>query len=334
MISVIIPVYKTEQFLGQCLGSICDQTYKDLDIILIDDGSPDQCGQICEAYAAKDPRIRVYHTKNQGHYLCRGFALEKARAIGSKYIGFVDSDDWIEPDMYETLLKAIEEEQADISLCGYYKELPNKAYPLSMPNRTYDQLETLCSFFSDGFFDMFWNKLYRIECFDGIVFPDKRSYHDALINYSIYTSINKTVSVSAVKYHYRQVAQSIIHAPNINLINRWILNRNKYEYCTMLCGKVDDALYTRMIKQQTKNCAIAIAENWRWWEHHSKEQKKENAHYIAEMSCFSRKNLPLFGDHGWPLYLRVYSFLSHFNNSLSFRLGFRVNTFSHERTYY
>ncbi|MBO7397990.1 MAG: glycosyltransferase family 2 protein, partial [Clostridia bacterium] len=97
MISVIVPVYKTEEYLNQCVESILNQTYKDLEILLIDDGSPDRCGELCDDFAERDNRIRVFHTENRGVAAARNFGIREAKG---EYIGFVDSDDWIEPDMY------------------------------------------------------------------------------------------------------------------------------------------------------------------------------------------------------------------------------------------
>ncbi|HCI64916.1 MAG TPA: glycosyl transferase, partial [Clostridiales bacterium] len=104
LISVIVPVYRVEAFLPRCLDSIRGQTYKNLEIILVDDGSPDNCGKICDEYAEMDSRIRVIHKKNGGLSSARNAGLDVA--VGD-YIGFVDSDDWIAPEMYETLLGAI-----------------------------------------------------------------------------------------------------------------------------------------------------------------------------------------------------------------------------------
>lgn len=102
MISVIVPVYKVAPYLRQCVDSIINQSFDDLEILLIDDGSPDQCGEICDEYAAKDSRVRVFHTENKGLSAARNLGLQKATG---EYIGFIDSDDWIEPDMYEVLLR-------------------------------------------------------------------------------------------------------------------------------------------------------------------------------------------------------------------------------------
>ena len=107
LISVIVPVYKTEAYLDRCVQSIADQTYKNLEIILIDDGSPDSCPAICDAWAAKDSRIKVIHQENAGGGAARNVALDIAKG---QYIGLIDSDDYIEPHMDAHLLSLVDEE--------------------------------------------------------------------------------------------------------------------------------------------------------------------------------------------------------------------------------
>lgn len=114
-LSIIVPVYKVEKYLPRCIDSILAQTFGDFELILIDDGSPDGCGRICDEYARKDKRIVVIHQKNMGVSAARNAGLDIARG---RYIGFVDSDDWIEPQMYEAMMDAIRENGADMAVCG------------------------------------------------------------------------------------------------------------------------------------------------------------------------------------------------------------------------
>lgn len=114
-LSIIVPVYKVEKYLPRCIDSILAQTFGDFELILIDDGSPDGCGRICDEYAKKDKRIVVIHQKNMGVSAARNAGLDIARG---RYIGFVDSDDWIEPQMYEVMMDAIRENGADMAVCG------------------------------------------------------------------------------------------------------------------------------------------------------------------------------------------------------------------------
>ena len=115
-ISIIVPVYKTEAYLEKCVDSILAQTFRDFELLLIDDGSPDNCPALCEEAAARDPRIRVIHQKNAGLSAARNTGVEAARG---EWIGFVDSDDSIAPEMYETLLTYARRDGAQIAVCDY-----------------------------------------------------------------------------------------------------------------------------------------------------------------------------------------------------------------------
>lgn len=115
LISVIVPVYKVEQYLEKCVNSITAQTYSNLEIILVDDGSPDKCGDICDSLAEKDKRIKVIHKMNGGLSSARNAGIDIATG---QYIGFVDSDDFIEPEMYEKLLKLIKQEGTKLAVCA------------------------------------------------------------------------------------------------------------------------------------------------------------------------------------------------------------------------
>ena len=123
LISIIVPIYNVEKYLKKCIDSIINQTYKNLEIILVDDGSPDNCGKICDEYAKKDNRIKVIHKENGGVSSARNVGVENATG---EYIGFVDSDDYIEKDMYEVLINNLKKENADISIISNYEVYKNK----------------------------------------------------------------------------------------------------------------------------------------------------------------------------------------------------------------
>ena len=122
LITVIVPVYKVEAYLRRCVDSIVNQTYKNLEIILVDDGSPDNCGKICDALAKEDARIKVIHKENGGLSSARNAGLD---VMNGEYVGFVDSDDWIDADMYEQLYSLLEKSKAQIAACGIQCERPN-----------------------------------------------------------------------------------------------------------------------------------------------------------------------------------------------------------------
>ena len=124
-ISVIVPVYNVEKYLARCIDSILDQSFADFEVILVDDGSPDKSGEICEYYKAQDNRIVVIHQNNEGQASARNRALDIAKG---EYISFIDSDDYVHPDMFSTLIRIITESKSDLVLFGYTKGIEEKVY--------------------------------------------------------------------------------------------------------------------------------------------------------------------------------------------------------------
>ena len=326
LICVIVPIYMAEKFLPKCIDSICGQTYKDIEIILVDDGSPDRCGEICDSYAAKDSRIHVLHTENQGHYLARNLAIQKARELGSKYIGFVDADDWIENDMFETMLQIAEKNNADIVECGYYWDYPVDPGIRRRADRVMNSTEALSALLKNELDDYLWDKLWRITCFDTILFPEGRSFKDAATTYKLFAAADKIVSSSKVLYHYQQVRGSIVHTYGIGRINQWLSNIEKYNFAkTYMKGKVDEADFERIMSRQVRNCAIAIAENWGSWYGFSKEDQLKYAAVLDEMHSFSLKHFPLFGYKEWPKFTRTICFFCHFKNKASLFCAYQLS---------
>ena len=185
MVSIIVPVYNVEQYLCQCIDSLLAQTYRETEIILVDDGSPDHCGDICDSYAEQDPRIRVIHQENAGVSAARNAGLSIARG---EYIGFVDPDDWITPGMYGRLLECIENYNADIAVCGYTycseTGEPDETRPyVYRPEECLDRKEAMrrMADIPPSLRHVVWNKLFRLELVRGIRFPeDFRSSEDVV----------------------------------------------------------------------------------------------------------------------------------------------------------
>ena len=159
MITVAVSIYKVEKYLNKCIESLLSQTYKDFEIILVDDGSPDKCPEMCDAWEKKDSRIRVFHKENGGLSSARNFGIEHAKG---EFIIFPDPDDWVEPDYLEKLLALREKYNADLSICGHYngKNIQNKKAFLSVLT-TEEALEQLMM--PRLFCGYAWNKLYSME---------------------------------------------------------------------------------------------------------------------------------------------------------------------------
>lgn len=212
LISVIVPVYKVEAYLEKCVESVRNQTYKNLEIILVDDGSPDSCGQICDSLAKKDGRIRVLHKENGGLSSARNAGI---KAATGELIGFVDSDDWIEPEMYEVLCRNLLATESDISICGmyggFYKNRENEKEEELYNYKTVTPHEAIrMAMEFGGYVDMFaWNKLYKKHIFSQICFPEGKLYEDTYILVEILDLAKQLVCSSAPLYHYVYRGDSI-----------------------------------------------------------------------------------------------------------------------------
>lgn len=217
-ISIIVPIYNVELYLRRCLDSILNQTYSNLEIILVDDGSTDKSGKICDEYAKNDSRIKVIHKNNGGLSDARNEGLKIARG---KYVGFVDSDDWIELDMYECLYDMLQKFDADISICGA-NSVDNKKREFNTGKEIQcikgykditifedSQIMKAHLHFKNEINSGVWNKLYKREIVDGIEFPVAKLYEDVFTMYKYLDRATRVVKTRAHKYNYFQRKDSI-----------------------------------------------------------------------------------------------------------------------------
>lgn len=209
LISVIIPIYKVEKYLNQCIQSVVGQTYKNLEIILVDDGSPDNCPSICDKWALKDERIRVIHKKNGGLSDARNAGLKVAQG---EYIAFIDSDDWISPDMYEKLLRVMKEERADICACNIKSCYEEREVVWGCEKYTVGNSEQILKMLYDDtkYPVSAINKLYRCECWKSLEFPVGKICEDAFTTYKLVHNANKIVQIPEAFYCYRIRTESIM----------------------------------------------------------------------------------------------------------------------------
>lgn len=215
-ISVIIPVYNVEKYLRQCLDSAVGQTYENLEIIVVDDGSTDGSGAICDEYT-KEERVKVYHTENRGLSVARNLGINVSHG---NYLCFVDSDDWIDSDLIKKAAENIED--ADI-LCFQRNE------------GTYTGNEALCEFINNRISATVWRKLYHKKCFEHITFPDGRIAEDRAIQYRLLHNALKVKCSSTPGYHYTIRDDSITRTHNIkNIIDYHLAVKEQYDYCIML----------------------------------------------------------------------------------------------------
>lgn len=234
ILSVVVIIYKVEKYLKQCLDSILSQTYKDFELILVDDGSPDGCPAICDEYADKDARINVIHQKNQGSVMARwnGFL-----AATGEYISFIDGDDWIDPDMFEKLLISADKNNADLVVCGYKEAsedgnvdrgcpIASGLYAGDKVQTVYDSAVYTGKFYEAGINPSLWNKLIRRSLLLGDFIPADPSLKMGDDGAVSYPAISKAKSIYVDNefhpYNYRIVSGSLSRAFDIEFFNRAI----------------------------------------------------------------------------------------------------------------
>ena len=199
LISVIVPVYNMEKYLNRCVDSVLGQSYNNIELILVDDGSTDSSFDICKSYQDKNSRVTAIHKENGGQGSARNIGLDVAKGY---YIGFVDSDDWIETDMYEILYNNIIEYSADISCCRHHKK---DGIDIKNDNvKVFEQPDIMRMhlFHHEGFGQSPCDKLYKKKLFDGIRFPEMRAYEDCATIYQVLAKANKVVFQNVNLYHY------------------------------------------------------------------------------------------------------------------------------------
>lgn len=203
LVSVIIPAYNIEDYIGRCLDSIISQTYKNLEIIVVDDGSRDRTGEILDNYAKKDRRIKVIHKENGGVSSARNKGIEVAEG---DYIGFIDGDDLIEPEMYKTLVDLLEEENADIAHCGYQMVFPDRVdyYHNTGKKKIQTTEEGLKDLLSGEIIEPgLVNKLYKKELIKNCRLDETvKINEDLLMNYQLFKLSQKSVYYDITPYSY------------------------------------------------------------------------------------------------------------------------------------
>lgn len=211
LISIIVPVYKVEPFLSRCVDSIIGQTFSNFELILVDDGSPDLCGEICDRYGAMDSRIQVIHKENGGLSDARNAGLGAARG---DYICFVDSDDWVSPQYLEKLLESLQEADADICECEVYYTFGEPCTQTGHSQLTvFNTEQALRQLIQEGQLHQYvWNKIYRREMIGNITFPKGKTNEDEFWTYQIFGRAKKVVKISDVLYNYYQRSGSIMGA--------------------------------------------------------------------------------------------------------------------------
>lgn len=244
-ISVIVPVYKVEPYLRRCLDSITNQTHENLEIILVDDGSPDNCGAICDEYATEDRRIQVIHKENEGVASARNAGLDAATG---GWVGFVDADDWIEPDMFRYLLEGAMIYNADIAICGMRKV--GELSPLAI------RCKQVCILTQErALQELLEGKNMTLSCCDKLArralwenlrFSDLRIGEDFLAMGYLFDRAHTVVCLPEIKYNYLTRPESALTSPSLeNQLDCWRAAIQQYETLSPKWPQLQSALAGR-----------------------------------------------------------------------------------------
>ena len=305
-VSIIIPVYQVAAYLPQCLDSVLGQTYHDLEILLIDDGSTDGSGEICEKYAAADHRIRLVHQENAGAANAKNKGLDLATG---GYIAFADSDDYVEPVWIEKMVNALEEAGADAAECSFLKEYTDhteQGNDETFANQLFTGREYMSQYLDRWTNSLFWNKLFRAELTKETRFrKERRCIDDEFYTYKVVGTAQKVVRIKEELYHYRQRASSAVFSPEKAL-------------------------------QRTNDALEIMIERYQWIRQRYPELKKyilqrdvSNLHFFATSFPFSNEAVKVFRTitkyysfecikrkMGWPLFRDTTMLFRYTNRAL------------------
>lgn len=278
-ISIVVPIYKVEPYLRQCLDSIVEQTYQNLEIILVDDGSPDNCGAICDEYAARDERIRVIHKENGGVSSARNIGLA---AAAGEWLGWVDGDDWIEPDMYEYMLRNALEQNADVAVCGRMERYPDRDVFWG-----WDILQLWSREQAAGYLledkelrSYLCDKLWRRELFADIEFPEGQVYEDIMVTCRLILKAERVIALPESKYNYRQRSDSIVWTKTLTqAVDYFRAAKRRLEEL-----EGDWPEYTPQLEEQ---CMMGCRSIWSSYHKAGKAERKALRRELEEIAAFA-----------------------------------------------
>lgn len=218
-LSIIVPVYNVEQYLEKCICSILGQSFGDFELILINDGSIDKSGLLCDEYAKKDKRIRTIHQENAGLSAARNAGIDIAEG---EYITFVDSDDWIEPETYETAVEFLQSNHLEVVCFDFYTERNGKKsyQPMYDSNRVFAGKEALNEILKERIDNSAWDKLYLRSLFDALRYPAGRVFEDVALTYKVLAKAKRIGYLQRPLYHYVKRKTSII-GTSFSAQKRW-----------------------------------------------------------------------------------------------------------------
>lgn len=278
-ISVIVPIYNVEEYLERCIKTIINQTYKDLEIILVDDGSTDSSGKICDNYAKKDNRIVVIHKKNGGLSDARNAGIDKSTG---KYLYFIDSDDYIELNMLEDLYHNCVDNSCEIAISNKFIEYDEKNFyeqKSILADKVADSIEALeLLLLSDP---AIWNKLFLKDLFNNIRFPKGKLYEDIITTPFLFEKAKRVYFNSNSYYHYIQRNNSIVH-------KKFSLKKMDYAYNAKELYNLILKKYDTLIEQANAYYILVLTTSLTDIYKERKKYRKEYQYLIDELKKFKK----------------------------------------------
>lgn len=282
---MIIPVYNSAEYLEKCLNSVINQTYRHLEIILVDDGSTDRSGEICDRYAEEDKRIKAIHQKNSGVSSARNTGL---KSVTGSYIGWVDSDDWIEPKMFEKMIDCTRESDADIVICGRVEQYDNHHFLKGFQNQEIlNKEQALALLVEDDLVRSYLcDKLWKRELFEDIRFAQLKIFEDLDVMYQLFMKAERVICLPDVFYHYEHHGTSLTAEPSLeSRIVFFQISKKRYENL-----KRD---FPPLTQQMEPVMIMAAAHIWTVYYGSPKEERKACDTQIKDISVFCRKHYKL-----------------------------------------
>lgn len=315
-VSVIVPVYNVEEYLRACLDSVLGQTYDDLDVIVVDDGSTDGSGRICDQYAQSDRRIRVIHQQNRGLSAARNTGMRAARG---EYLTFVDSDDWLSREFVASLVTAILEHRADLAVAGFERAVSQEweapvADPEWVPLSRDDALRQLVAGRSVQL-AVAWGKLYVRDTLAGTEFPVGRFHEDEFVAHRVLGRTARVIVTDQVLYHYRIRGGSIMAEPHPRgRSDRLIAWQDRADYLLQLgLTREADIMRRRVFRECVRVRNMATAQNEPALARQLSARLREMAVVLSRESwsprfrvyCLGYRLTPWVMDHAYGLYSRA-----------------------------
>lgn len=313
LVSIIIPVYNIKSYLCQCINSVIKQSYYNIEIILIDDGSFDGSSEICDKYARIDDRIKVFHTTNNGLSAARNLGIEKA---SGEYIAFLDGDDWLSLNAIKKLLIVSLKNNADIVCCCFsseYKNIISKNkkninYTIKLYNEDIIKKYILGLYIEN----VSWNKLYKRELFSNIRFPIGRNYEDIATTYKLLLASKLVICIPDILIHYRIRKNSISNSHDYKTLrDYWWATYTRYR-------ELSKMYYDNQV--MLISCIKAIGRMWRWYSYFSKEEQEKARPLLIQMQKFVKLHFDEIKGIN-----KIWCIISRFNNPIYMRFIYFVN---------